>query len=270
MNKNIKILPYEIFLEIFLFLKVKDVFNCFLVNKQFNEVDNKDFFWKSLFEIRFPLGCPKKFENIKKWKLQFKSLILFLNNINTKFSNIKAPFKCVHITMEINTYTKKIVFELVKKNGILFKFACFNFKDDKEIVLVAVKQNGWALQYASERLKGNKEVVLEAVKQRGLMLKYASIRLKNDKEIVLEAVKKNGYILEYASDRLKDDKEIVLEAVKNYGLALEDASDILKNNKEVILEAVKQNGWALQYASERLKNDKEVVLEAAKQIASLY
>ena len=232
------IIPKELIWEIFLFLEIKDIFNCLLVCKEFYNINENENFW-NLIAIKYNNFFDKK-KLITKKKL--KDFVW----------NVKEIFK----------YDVQWI--------SVFKYPKYLF-EKKEYFGFFIKNHGyvWIIQHASNQLKNDKEVVLEAVKQDNSVLKYVSERLKNEKEVVLEAVKQDGCVLQYLSERLKNDKEVVLEAVKQQGYALKYTSERLKNDKEVVLEAINQNVFALKYASKRLENDKELVFLALKKEVSL-
>ena len=73
-------LPFELYVEIFLFLDIKYIPSCLLINKETNQIDKSEYFWETLFNIRFKYGCPDNFKNIKTWRWDLINYIRVLND----------------------------------------------------------------------------------------------------------------------------------------------------------------------------------------------
>ena len=154
------------------YLSLKDIYNCSIVNKQFNKAFHHELLWKNL--------CNLYKEYINKY-------ILKINKSHQEIYEI--------IIDDINSYLKKIKnnsgdFEEVPKELI-----------NRNFCVKAVKENEYALQYVPERLK-DKEICLEAVKIYGYALQYVPENLK-DKEICVMVVKQNRWAKAYVPETLK-------------------------------------------------------------------
>ena len=139
---NINKLSKDTISYMYEYLSLKDIYNCSIVNKQFNKAFHHELLWKNL--------CNPYEEYIDK----------YISKINKSHQEI---YKI--IIEDINSYLERISnhsskFEQVPKELINGNFC-----------VKAVKVNGIALYYMPERLI-DKEICLEAVKQNGYALKY--------------------------------------------------------------------------------------------------
>ena len=181
-------IPHEIWWEIMLFLKLKDLKSIIFVSKEFYQVQQNDNFWKEKFKYRFKNGYPNCLETKKTWKKKYFNFKSYLNEY------IKIGENLTNLEMYLSIYCSwNFIIEVVKYKGMVLQFASKEPRNDKEVVLAAVKNDGRALEFASEELRNDKEVVLAAVKQNEWVLQFASKELRNDKEVVLVAVKDNGF-----------------------------------------------------------------------------
>ena len=167
---------------IYQYISLNDIYNCSMVNKQFNKAFHHELLWKNLcnpykgYIDKYILKIKKNYQEIYK---------IIIENINSYLKNI-----CIY-----SGQIKEVPIVLINGN----------------FYMKAVKENGCALQYVSENLK-DKEICLEAVKENGSALRHVPERLI-DKEICVEAVKQNGFALRHVPERLKN---IVFPKSKRY------------------------------------------------------
>lgn len=184
---------------------------------------------------------------------------------------------------------RRLMLELVRKDGLLLHFALGDLITDRELVLEAVRQNGSALNFAAPALQDDTGVVLEALKCDGMAYQYASRRLRDDNKVILAAlsqngralsmlsrtlrrnadyvhiaVAKNGAALKFADSSLLSSRHIVKTAMETYPQALAMADEELRGDPAFVLEGVTKTGTVLQYACEKLKADKDFVLKAVE------
>ena len=119
---------------------------------------------------------------------------------------------------KINQMRKIIKQNILSNNNfdsIFYFFDIINeFQNDKKVMLKVVKKNGLMLKYASPKLKYNKEIVEEAIKNNPFALEFTYLS-DIDKEIVIDAVKRNGLSYRYVSGDLEFDEEIIFYALIN-------------------------------------------------------
>lgn len=184
---------------------------------------------------------------------------------------------------------RRLMLELVRKDGLLLHFALGDLNTDRELVLEAVRQNGSALNFAAPALQDDTGVVLEALKCDGMAYQYASRRLRDDNKVILTALSQNGralsmlsrtlrrnadYVhiavakdgtaLKFADSSLLNKRHIVKTAMETYPQALAMADEELRGDPAFVLEGVTKTGTVLQYACEKLKADKDFVLKAVE------
>ena len=165
-------LSKDIISYIYKYISLNDIYNCSMVNKQFNKAFHHELLWKNL--------CNPYKEYINK----------YISKINKSHQEI---YKI--IIDNINSYLKNICIYSGKIKEVPIELINGNF------YVKTVKVNGCALRYIPEKLK-DKEICLEAVKIYRQALQYVPERLK-DKEICVMVVKQNRWAKAYVPETLK-------------------------------------------------------------------
>ncbi|MBA3722028.1 MAG: DUF4116 domain-containing protein [Parachlamydiaceae bacterium] len=91
----------------------------------------------------------------------------------------------IELTVTVFSMNKKVIFEAVKFDGLLFKLASNSLKNEVEIVLNAVKNNGLVLEFVTEEIEGYKAIAIEALRQNAEAINYIPKHLQ-DVEILKE------------------------------------------------------------------------------------
>ena len=139
-------LPYEMVIEICLYLKLKYVYNCLLVSKQWNSPSLLGNFWEYLYERDVTVHH----NGVVCFKWLYKE-VLRIKNIDYDFDYD------YYRTLVISN--GNVALGLVIYDYRFFGLSTKELKDDKEVVMEAVKNYGWAFAYASDRLKDDKDVL---------------------------------------------------------------------------------------------------------------
>jgi hypothetical protein len=161
---------------------------------------------------------------------------------------------------------RSFILELVKVNGLCWRFIPQEYKSDKEIQLEAISSEPQIFNSVEFRnlFQMERNSFKTLLHRDGSLLELTDDKIKSDKELVWIAVNSNKSSFEYASDELKNNKDFMLKIVEIFPFGLKFASKDIKNNKEIVGKAVEKNGFLLQEASPELQSDKEIVLKAVK------
>jgi len=174
--------------------------------------------------------------------------------------------------------TRKFVMNVVRRNGMMLRYAPLTLRDDWHVVKRAVTcesvPSGDALEHASKRLRDNLRLVKQAVQNsdEGLALQYASVRLRGNSNVVRAAVKHDYDAYRFASTKLRRSGAFfkrccklnggVMYFIHGYGptgLRLRDLHR-LRNNDAVVMDAVASHGNVLRVVHSRFRDDFTIVL----------
>ncbi len=134
---------------------------------------------------------------------------------------------------------RKLVLRAIQHSSNLNTLQCvlsqLSLRADKKLIRNVLQRNGCALQFAADELRADKEIVLNAIQISGDILKYASETLRSDKEVVITAVKQNPTALKFALGGLNQDPDCLKAAGlfnENYDtLKLKSAPRIVLSTK---------------------------------------
>jgi len=101
--------------------------------------------------------------------------------------------------MRDNYMTRKLAFDIVSHNGMLFRNLPDRMKQFPEISQAALQNNGQSIQYMVDHGPiPDKPTALLALQTYGLALEYLSPELQADEEVVMAAVQQNGEALPFS------------------------------------------------------------------------
>ena len=106
--------------------------------------------------------------------------------------------------MELHSKDKEYILNLVQEDIDLLELVNTELLIDKSFMISVIKLNGLAFKYASDELKDDEDFVKVALQNSaGFALKYASKRLREDRNIVYEAINKYKAPLKYTSEEIR-------------------------------------------------------------------
>ncbi len=171
--------------------------NYLVYNKLDDDLKNKEFINKCIkINVKVLLILSKKdidyFEILKDDEIQqslinnYKTDLILFSYINTDLYNEELILEYTSIDprhlYNINKkyYTYYILFNAIKKDGYMIKFATDKFKDNENLIEAALKQTHYAYNYLDENIK-NKEFIKKCIK---INPKISKILSKKDKELL--------------------------------------------------------------------------------------
>ena len=165
-------------------------------------------------------------------------------------------------TTEFNAFPKEyrddrdFVLKAINNDiSVSLEYLSDGLRDDAEIVLNVIKNNGLQFRYASVRLRDDEVFVLKA------MLICNGIRTSIENREV--------EIFESSSKQLRSNKEFCLKAVKITWSCIRFISEQLKDDDDIILAAMETNDVAIDYASKRIKEKKEDLINNYYKLAAV-
>ncbi|CAE7664066.1 unnamed protein product, partial [Symbiodinium sp. CCMP2456] len=132
---------------------------------------------------------------------------------------------------------EEFVKALVKKDGLLLRFASPTLRGKPDVVSLAMNENPCAFGHASEAIRADFKTAFFAVSQRGWLLEKVSGDLKANVEIVRTAVSQNVRAFESAGGDTKWLMQLAAtEVLKSLGVEPEDLARALVANAQDVLK----------------------------------
>lgn len=135
--------------------------------------------------------------------------------------------------LDIIINDRKILFELIKKDNMMFIYVCAEYNNDIEFLEEIIIKTPHLIELSSNEIKNNRNLILKFIKINSKIFYNDDIYklYNNDREIILEVIKDNPKLLKYASIELKNDPEIKQIALDNYlnEVKIEFLNNIIEN-----------------------------------------